>query len=45
MSLQSINDSKMLELANKYIDDGVIVDKSEINDILNDKTIQKVMKK
>ena len=45
MSLQSINDSKMLELANKYIDDGVIVDKSEINDILNDKTFQKVMKK
>ena len=45
MSLQSMNDSKMLELANKYIDDGGVLDRSKINDILNDKSSQKFMKK
>ncbi len=45
MSMQSINDSKMLELANKYVNDGKGLDKTKINDILNDKTTQKIMKK
>ena len=40
-----MNDSKMLELANKYIDDGGVLDRSKINDILNDKSSQKFMKK
>ena len=45
MSLQSINDSKMLELANNYVDDGNNFDLDKINDILNDKNSQKIMKK
>ena len=45
MSLQSMNDSKMLELANKYVDDGRGLDKTKINDILNDKSTQRIMKK
>ena len=45
MSLQSMNDSKMLELANKYVDDERGLDKTKINDILNDKSTQRIMKK
>ena len=45
MSLQSMNDSKMLELANRYIDEEKVLDKNKINDILNDKSSQKIMKK
>ena len=45
MSLQSMNDSKMLELANKYVDDERGLDKTKINDILNDKRTQRIMKK
>ena len=44
MSLQSVNDSKMLELANRYVEEGKGIDKSKINDILNDKTSQKIVK-
>ena len=40
-----MNDSKMLELANRYIDDEKVLDKNKINDILNDKSSQKIMKK
>ena len=45
MSLQSMNDSKMLELANNYVDDENNFDLDKINDILNDKNSQKIMKK
>ena len=47
MSMQSINDSKMLELANNYVDvdDMDIFDMGRINDILNNKNTQKIMKK
>jgi hypothetical protein len=45
MSLQSMNDSKMLELANKYVDDERDLYKTKINDILNDKSTQRIMKK
>ena len=45
MSLQSMNDSKMLELANKYVDDERNLYKTKINDILNDKSTQRIMKK
>ena len=45
MSLQSVNDSKMLELANRYIEEGKSLDKNKINDILNNKSCQKKMKK
>ena len=44
MSLQSVNDSKMLELANRYVEEGKGLDKNKINEILNDKTAQKIMK-
>ena len=40
-----MNDSKMLELANKYVDDERGLDKTKINDILNDKRTQRIMKK
>ena len=46
MSMQSINDSKMLEMASNYIDDDMdIFDKGRINDILNDKNTRKTFKK
>ena len=45
MSLQSMNDSKILELANHYVNDDQILDKGKINDILNDKNNQKTVKK
>ena len=45
MSLQSMNDSKILELANHYVNDDKILDKGKINDILNDKNNQKTVKK
>ena len=45
MSLQSMNDSKILELANRFIDEEKVLDKNKINDILNDKNSQKIMKK
>ena len=44
MSLQSMNDSRMLELANHYVNDDNILDKGKINNILNDKNYQKVLK-
>ena len=39
-SLQSINDSKMLELANLYVNHGKILDKEIINEILTDKSFK-----
>ena len=46
MSMQSINDSKMLEMASNYIEDDMdIFDKGRINDILNDKNTRKTFKK
>ena len=44
MSLQSINDSKILELANRYVNDGRILDKEKINEILSDKSSKKITK-
>ena len=44
MSLQSINDSKMLEMANYFIDDDKIVNKEKISEILNEKNSQRNFK-
>ena len=44
MSLQSINDSKMLEMANHFIDDDKIVNKEKISEILNEKNSQRNFK-
>ena len=41
LSLQSINDSKMLELANRYVNNGRILDKVKINEILSNKSLKK----
>ena len=40
-SLQSINDSKMLEYANQYIEEEKMVNKEKINEILNEKNSQR----
>lgn len=45
MSLQSMNDSKMFELANFYVEDGGVLDKGKINEILDEKSTQKIIKK
>ena len=45
MSLQSMNDSKMFELANFYVEDGGVLDKGKINEILDEKSTQKIFKK
>ena len=42
--MQSINDSKILELAKHYIDEEKIIDKGKINEILSDKNTQKIIK-
>ena len=44
MSLQSMNDSKILEMANHFVDEEKALDINQINDILNDKSCQKIMK-
>ena len=44
ISMQSINDSKILELAKHYIDEEKIIDKGKINEILSDKNSQKIIK-
>ena len=44
ISMQSINDSKILELAKHYIDEEKIIDKGKINEILSDKNTQKIIK-
>jgi hypothetical protein len=43
-SLQSINDSKILEIANKFIEDDKAFNKGEISEILKDKNYQKKLK-
>ena len=43
-SLQSINDSKMLEIANKFIEEDKTFNKDTINGILNEKNSQKNIK-
>ena len=43
-SLQSINDSKILEIANKFIEDDKAFNKGEISEILKDKNHQKKLK-
>ena len=45
MSLQSMNDSKMFELANFYVEEGGVLDKGKINEILDEKSTQKIIKK
>ena len=46
MTVQSMNDSKMLEMASKYLyEDNAKVDKDMINEILNEKNAQKLLKK
>ena len=44
MSLQSINDSKMMEMANHFIDDDKIINKEKISEILNEKSNQRNFK-
>ena len=44
ISMQSMNDSKILELAKHYIDEDKIIDKGKINEILSDKNTQKIIK-
>ena len=44
ISMLSINDSKILELAKHYIDEEKIIDKGKINEILSDKNTQKIIK-
>ena len=44
ISMQSINDSKILELAKHDIDEEKIIDKGKINEILSDKNTQKIIK-
>ena len=43
-SLQSINDSKMLEMANYFVEEEKIVNKEQIKEILNEKTSQRNIK-
>ena len=43
-SLQTINDSKMFELANQFIEEDKIVNKEKINEILNEKNTQRNIK-
>ena len=45
VTMQSLNDSKMLEMASKYVDNNKLVDKKEINEILNEKSNQQLFKK
>ena len=44
MSLQSTNDSRMLELANHFVDEDKMVNKDKINEILNEKYTQRNIK-
>ena len=44
MSLQSMNDSRMLELANHFVDEDKMVNKDKINEILNEKYTQRNIK-
>ena len=44
MSLQSINDSRILELANHFVDGDKMVNKEKINSILNEKYSQRNIK-
>lgn len=37
ISMQSLNDSKIMEIANRYITDEENLDRNEINEILNSK--------
>ena len=43
-SLQSINDSKMLEMANYFVEEDKIVNKEQIKEILNEKNSQRNIK-
>ena len=46
MTMQSLNDSKMLEMASKYVEeDNAKLDKNKANEILNEKNAQKLLKK
>ena len=44
MSLQSINDSRIFELANHFVDEDKMVNKEKINSILNEKYSQRNIK-
>lgn len=44
ISMQSMNDSKILELAKHYIDEEKIIDKGKISEILSDKNTKKTIK-
>jgi len=43
-SIQSINDSKMMEMANHFVEEDKIVNKDKINEILNEKNSQRYIK-
>ena len=43
-SLQSINDSKMIEMANNFVEEDKLVSKDTINEILNEKYNQRLKK-
>ena len=45
LTMQSLNDSKMLEMASKYVyEDNAKIDKNLVNEILNEKNSQKLLK-
>ena len=43
-SIQSINDSKMMEMANHFVEEDKLVNKDKINEILNEKNSQRYIK-
>ena len=45
ITMQSLNDSKIFEMASKYVDRKRLVDKKEVNEILNEKNNQQSFKK